>query len=61
MTATATKTNYTTAASTNYTLSLKDLSAWTNIFSMQTTTGLYTTYNNASCAALANWSLFFYI
>lgn len=56
---TTTATANTTAATTNYTHSLNDLSAWTNIISMQTQTGLSTTYNNASCAAFANWTFFF--
>jgi hypothetical protein len=54
---TATTSN--TAATTNYTLSLNDLTAWTNIIGMQTQTGLSTTYNNAACAAFTNWVYFF--
>jgi len=48
-----------TTATTNYTLSLNDMSAWTNIIAMQTKAGSSALFNDATCAAFAYWNAYF--
>ena len=56
---TTTATANTSAATTNYALTLNDLAAWSNIVMVQAQASLAKTYTNAECSAFVNWNYFF--